>query len=89
MNYPDTMLSKILGVYEIKIGTDSPYSFFVTENMMSCDLSKLKYCFDLKGSIHGREEDHEPYESGLKVLKDVNFLNDYYDRVDMEEHKKS
>jgi len=52
MTHPTSMLSKIFGIYEIQIKNDPPFCFFITENMMNCDLSAVKRCFDLKGSIY-------------------------------------
>ena len=88
MTHENTLLSKLLGIYEIKVGTDPPFTFFITENMVQSDLSKIKRCFDLKGSLHKRMVQHDEEETGLKVLKDLNFLNDEYERVNIEEGKK-
>ena len=52
MTHENTLLSKILGVYEMKVGKEAPFTFFITENMVQSDLSKIKRCFDLKGSLH-------------------------------------
>lgn len=44
---------KILGVYEMDLGT-SKVAFFLTEDMVGVDESRVKRCFDLKGSRYGR-----------------------------------
>jgi hypothetical protein len=64
---------KILGVYEMDLGT-SKVAFFLTEDMMGVDESRVKRCFDLKGSRLGRvtklDEEELAAGSGLKILKD-------------------
>ena len=54
MNNKNTLLSKLLGVYEVKVGNDQPLKFFITENMLDNDLSKIINFYDLKGSLHQR-----------------------------------
>ena len=34
MTHESTLLSKLLGIYEIKVGNDPPFTFFITENMI-------------------------------------------------------
>jgi len=71
INNPDSLLSKILGIYEIKVGNNTPLSFLISENMLDKDFNKIKRCFDLKGSLHKRiVRIKEGEETGLKVLKD-------------------
>lgn len=73
MQQPDTLLMKILGVYEMDLGT-SKVAFFLTEDMVGVDESRVKRCFDLKGSRLGRVTKLDEAElaagSGLKILKD-------------------
>mmetsp|Transcript_12777 Transcript_12777/g.21596 ORF Transcript_12777/g.21596 Transcript_12777/m.21596 type:complete len:216 (+) Transcript_12777:1159-1806(+) len=54
VNNPGTLLMKIFGVFRVQIGTQKNITFLVTENMVSHDKNRIKSCFDLKGSIHGR-----------------------------------
>lgn len=50
----DSLLSRILGVYEMQVNDQSPIFFFVTENMITHDFNAVKRCYDLKGSILDR-----------------------------------
>jgi len=74
MKNPDTLLMKILGVYEMKVGLTPPVTFILTENMIALDHKRVKCCFDLKGSLYGREtkvSDEDLMKgTGMKVLKD-------------------
>jgi len=72
---PDSLLSRYLGVFSIKINRQSPLIFMITENMLGTDFGAIKKCYDLKGSLHGRLTKIDEYaqitgETGLKVLKD-------------------
>ena len=73
MQQPDTLLMKILGVYEMDFGI-SKIAFFLTEDMVGLDETRVKRCFDLKGSRLGRDTKLDEQEltegSGLKILKD-------------------
>jgi hypothetical protein len=53
---PTCLLSKILGMYKIKIGSSEPINFIITENMIGNDKNRVIRTFDLKGSLHGRYE---------------------------------
>jgi hypothetical protein len=60
------------------MNSSSPMKFLITENMLGNDFSAIKRCYDLKGSLFNREVKLDTYnqitgETGLKVLKDVNF----------------
>jgi hypothetical protein len=76
---PETLLMRIFGVYEMQIGDHTKISFILTDNMVGLDHDRVLRCFDLKGSILGRLEhvsDEKMLEgTGLKPLKDQNFLN--------------
>lgn len=71
---PNSLLMKILGVYEMVIGDSEPMRFLITENMVGLDSERIHRCFDLKGSLYGRYERIAVEEmregTGLKVLKD-------------------
>ena len=76
----DSLLSRILGVYELQVNDQNPICFFVTENMITQDFNAIKRCYDLKGSLLDRITKESALEqvtgnTGLKVLKDQNFLN--------------
>ena len=79
MKNPDTLLMKILGVYEMKVGLTPPVTFILTENMIALDQKRVKCCFDLKGSLYGREtkvSDEDLMKgTGMKVLKDQNMIH--------------
>ena len=60
------------------MGGNEPVLFFVTENIITDDFERTIRCYDIKGGdIDGRrtelsEDDRE--RSGLKVLKDLNYI---------------
>lgn len=75
---PQSLLSRFLGVYEVKVNNATPIKFLITENMVGQDFKAVKRCFDLKGSTLDRNTSVDFYnqitgETGLKVLKDLNF----------------
>jgi len=81
---PQSLLSRFLGVYEVKVNKSSSMKFLITENMMGQDFTAVKRCYDLKGSTFDRITAIDLYneitgESGLNVLKDQN-LQDYVDK---------
>ena len=60
--------------------------------MIGNDFSAIRKCYDLKGSLLGRitkisNIDKETGETGLKVLKDINFL-DEKERLILKEEEK-
>ena len=71
---PDSLLSRILGVFEVTVSKSSPMVFLITENMLGEDCHAIKRCYDLKGSLHQRitkvTEEQKITGSGLMVLKD-------------------
>ena len=92
INNRDSLLSRILGVYEIQVNDQSPIIFFITENMIGDDYQAIKRCYDLKGSLHDRVTKISAYEqmtgeTGFKVLKDQNFIM-LKDKLDIDEEKK-
>jgi len=75
---PSSLLSRILGVFEVQVEELPPMQFFITENMLGNDFTAIKRCYDLKGSTFERNTDLDLLqeitgETGLKVLKDINF----------------
>jgi len=51
----NSLLSRYMGLYEIKINDQTPMYIFVTENMIGYDFNGIKRCYDIKGSSHQRE----------------------------------
>ena len=81
VNNPDSLLSKIFGVFEMQIKKNNSVTamtFFITENMVRYDQHRVRRCFDLKGSLYGREtkisEEEKINGTGMKCLKDKNFI---------------
>lgn len=73
--YPDSLLSKILGVYQVRIKKQSPIIFFITENVIGDDFHLIRALYDLKGATFDRRTaENDDDESGLRVLKDENFI---------------
>lgn len=77
VKYPDSILSRYLGVYEVKMHRQEPIYFFITENQIGKDFANVKRCYDLKGSTFKRMTNIPPQlenkDTGLMVLKDQNF----------------
>ena len=72
---PRSLLGKIFGVFTIKKFGMSDVHVVLMENVMQFkDKSKLKYIFDLKGSIHSRIV--EGRLSKKTVRKDLNWISD-------------
>ena len=78
MKNPDSLLMKIFGIFELELGPNRFVDFLITENMIKHDRNRIFRCFDLKGSLYGRETKMEPGDykngTGLKTLKDKNFI---------------
>mmetsp|Transcript_29497 Transcript_29497/g.44828 ORF Transcript_29497/g.44828 Transcript_29497/m.44828 type:complete len:80 (+) Transcript_29497:1594-1833(+) len=78
INNPGSLLMKLLGIFEVRIGDQKELTFLLTENMVGKDASRVFRCFDLKGSLYGRYVKLKHHEikngSGLKPLKDKNLL---------------
>ena len=74
--YPDSLLSKILGVYQVRIKKQSPIIFFITENVIGDDFHLIRSLYDLKGATFDRlTKEEEADDSELRVLKDQNFID--------------
>ena len=92
MSNQDSLLSRILGVFEVRVQNQNPLSFFITENMIGNDFQSVHKCYDLKGSLFHRitslNQHEEEKGSGMKVLKDLNFKDgDNELQIDMVEKK--
>ena len=64
----------------MSINDQTPICFFITENMIGDDFGAIKRCYDLKGSLYDRITKVSTFEmmtgeTGFKVLKDQNFIN--------------
>jgi hypothetical protein len=55
MENPDSILTKMLGVFKFQIGKEKPTYFVITENMIGEDKAKVIRNYDLKGSIRHRK----------------------------------
>jgi len=64
---------------------------FIMDNLLGKDFKDIERIYDLKGSTKGRivklSEDEIEYGSGLKVLKDLNFIN-LNEKLAVAEHKR-
>lgn len=77
---PDSLISKIMGVYKVQLQMmEDPISFIVLDSLVGKEYHRIEKMFDLKGSKLGRESkllESQKENSGLKTLKDINFLQD-------------
>ena len=74
LKYPDSLISKIFGVFTVKRQGMSPVILCLMENTVQLkNPEMLRYKFDLKGSTHGRKA------SGVITSKtdrkDIDFIN--------------
>lgn len=70
---PDSLLSKIFGVFTVKSCSTTEVHLMLMENTLQIkDPEGLKYIFDLKGSMVDRKVKGET--KSTTTLKDVNFL---------------
>ncbi|CAI2376364.1 unnamed protein product [Moneuplotes crassus] len=92
---PNTYLCPILGVYKLRLQKTKqvpPITFILMRNVLNLDPNDLKpedkvYCFDLKGSLHGRRTLENPneilnFEENYEfhkdlVLKDIDFFQSF------------
>lgn len=79
MENPNTLLSKYYGVYQIKVGNMADINCFIMDNLLGSDFINIERIYDLKGSTKGRivelSEEEQKNGTGLRVLKDQNYLN--------------
>lgn len=72
-NFPDSLLSKIMGLFTVEADKFSKVHIMIMENTIRLkDPTKLRYVFDLKGSTVDRMVKGKTKTS--TTLKDVNFL---------------
>ena len=78
MEQQETLLSKIYGVFTLRFNNMEDISCFIMDNLLGKDLVSIQRIYDLKGSTKGRRSDlstGEQHCSGLKVLKDMNYID--------------
>lgn len=86
--HPESILCKIYGVYTIKLPMVEEISIYIMDNMLGKDFANIQRIYDLKGSTKGRkakltkEEEDSIIPTGLKVLKDINFM-EFDDKIDL------
>ena len=89
---PNSLLMKIFGIFELELGPNRFVDFLITENMIRQDFPRIFRCFDLKGSTYGRETKMEIGESkngsGLKTLKDKNFIKIFKEGIEIDPSEK-
>ncbi|CDW82893.1 1-phosphatidylinositol-4-phosphate 5-kinase [Stylonychia lemnae] len=89
---PNTILSRYYGVYQIRVGNMAEINCFIMDNLLGQDFFNIERIFDLKGSTRGRivnlSENEIKTGSGLKVLKDLNFIN-LGEKLQVPEHKRN
>lgn len=78
MSSEKSLLSKIYGVYSIRIEHMQELTCFIMDNLLGADFMHIERIYDLKGSTVGRSvnltQEQKDGISGLKVLKDLNFI---------------
>ena len=72
---PDSLISKVLGVFKVKIRMmDESVNFILMDSLIGEEYRRIERLYDLKGSTHSRltklTEEEEKNGSGLKTLKD-------------------
>ena len=84
-NIADSLLARIYGLYEIRVGDQEPFSFILMGNIASPDCEVISQ-FDIKGSKHKRRvadltinntdsiDSFTSLDSSI-VYKDVDFKN--------------
>jgi len=72
-------LSKIYGVFTIRVPAMEELTCFIMENMLGKDFMSIERIYDLKGSTKGRlaklSAAEESEGTGMKVLKDLNLVS--------------
>ena len=54
MKNPNSILTKYLGIYELKVNNNSSIYMFITENLFGDDFLAARNVYDLKGSTFSR-----------------------------------
>ena len=86
-----SFLSKFYGVFTIKMENMGEITCYIINNLVGLDFADVTRIYDLKGSKLGRKVNLADIEiqerSGLKVLKDMNFI-DLNEKMDINLNKK-
>ena len=74
ISHPRNLLSKLLGIYKVKLQMmDEPITFVIMDSLIGPEFHRIERLFDLKGSSHKRltklTAEEEEHGSGLKTLK--------------------
>lgn len=87
--HPNSLLSRFFGVYHIRIQGMGEISAVLMNNLLGKDFIDVVRMYDLKGSTLGRIVNlkGQTKETGLRVLKDLNFL-ELKEFIDTHEEKK-
>ena len=78
MSNKKSLLTKFYGIYKIKIPHLTEVTCCIMNNLVGLDFPNVTRIYDLKGSTFGRKVElsfeEKDTSSGLKVLKDLNFI---------------
>lgn len=70
----ESLVSRYYGVFTFSVRNMQEITCFVTENLLGTDVMNVTRVYDLKGSSVDRFVKHSDGPSGLKVLKDMNYI---------------
>lgn len=76
----NSALSKIYGIFTIRLPAMEDVTCFIMDNLLGKDFMNIERIYDLKGSTKGRfakltpEEESGAQSTGMKVLKDLNLV---------------
>ncbi len=92
LSNPGTLLPRIYGFFTMRFENFDPVSFYVMNNILGKDFADVVRLYDLKGSTYKREKYLKACEkqssSGLKVLKDLNFVHSN-EKIDIQMEEKN
>jgi len=71
----ESLVSRYYGVFTFSVRNMKEITCFVTDNLLGTDVMNVTRVYDLKGSSVDRLVKHPGGPSGLKVLKDMNYIN--------------
>jgi hypothetical protein len=71
----ESLVSRYYGVFTFSVRNMQEITCFVTDNLLGTDVMNVTRVYDLKGSSIDRLVKHSGGPSGLKVLKDMNYIN--------------
>lgn len=76
IQYKDSLINRILGVYRMRKGNQPKLYFFIMRNVFFSS-KPIHVRFDLKGSSVGRQAKEREKEQAIPVLKDYEFQNGF------------